>query len=32
MCHYDIIALRGIYMVSDRMTIDDFFYNVQGEW
>ena len=23
---------RGIYLVSDRMTIDDLFFNLQNEW
>lgn len=25
-------TLRGIYVVADRMTIDDVFFNVQNEW
>lgn len=27
-----LIVLRGIYLVMDRMTIDDMFFNLQNEW
>lgn len=32
-CDYIIItSCRGIYMVTDKMTIEDLYFNVQNEW